>query len=358
VSSPLKREQIVAVFLFLALGGILYLVAELLLPYTAPVAWAAILAVVFFPLYRLLLGVLPSWSARESLAAGIMTVLVFCAVVVPSLLLSGVIAREAVEGYQHLAAFVSSGRLAELNRVVEWWPIAPVWDWVQKHMETGDVNPTKFLLSGVRWGSEVVARSSGAIARNVLSFFVGLAIMLFTLFFAFRDGRQILANAEQSLPMAPDDRQRLFDRLRQTILAVVQGITVTAAVQGALVAIGLTLVGMPFAVLLGTATFFLAFLPIGGAALVWIPTVVGMVIAGEWVRGAIFGIYSMLTVSSVDNIIKPMVIGSQAQLSTPILFFGILGGLQTYGVLGLFLGPVILSTFAVLLHIYREQYLS
>jgi predicted PurR-regulated permease PerM len=111
-------------------------------------------------------------------------------------------------------------------------------------------------------------------------------------------------------------------------------------------------------VLLGTAAFFLAFLPVGGAALVWIPTVIGLIAAGDWLRALIFGIYSMLVVSSVDNLIRPIVIGSQAQLSTPILFFGILGGLQAYGFIGLFLGPAILATFAVLVGLYRERFLD
>jgi predicted PurR-regulated permease PerM len=221
-----------------------------------------------------------------------------------------------------------------------------------------DVNPTSMILSTVRWGSEYLATQATAIARNVVSFLVGLGIMLFTLFFAFRDGAALIRSAEEVLPMAPDDRQRIITRLQQTTLAVVQGLTVTAALQGLLVALGLWAIGLDFAMLLGTASFFLAFLPVGGAAIVWIPTVAGLIIAGDWVRGIIFGLYSMLVVSSVDNLIRPIVIGSQAQLSTPILFFGILGGLQAYGFIGLFLGPAILATFSVLVSLYRERFLK
>jgi predicted PurR-regulated permease PerM len=214
------------------------------------------------------------------------------------------------------------------------------------------------LLSVVRWASEQFVSRATAVARNIVSFLVGLGIMLFTLFFAFRDGRDLIRTAEELLPMAADDRRRLILRLQQTILAVVQGLTVTAALQGVLVAIGLWAIGMNFAVLLGTVAFFLAFLPIGGAALIWVPTAVGLLVAGEWARGLAFGVYSMLVVSSIDNLVRPIVIGSQAQLSTPILFFGILGGLQAYGFIGLFLGPAILATFSVLVGIYRERFLT
>jgi len=136
----------------------------------------------------------------------------------------------------------------------------------------------------------------------VVSLLIGLGIMLFTLFFAFRDGADIVRSAEEFLPMAQDDRKRIITRLQPTTLAVVQGLTLTAA-------------------------FFLAFLPVGGASLVWVPTSAGLLIAGVWVRGILFGLYSMLVVVSVDNVVRPVVIGTQAQLSTPILFFGIPGGL-------------------------------
>ena len=351
----MKRDRIVTIFLFIALGVVLFLVGQLLLPYAAPVAWAAILAVVFHPPYRALRGLVPRWP---NLAAGLMTILVFSVVVVPSLLLTSILAREAVEGYQQLRHFMASERFAEIDALSSHWMVAPVWRWIQERQASGDVNPTSLILSGVRWGSEFLAARATAIARNVVSFLISLGIMLFTLFFAFRDGTDTIRTAEQALPMAAADRQRLIARLQQTILAVVQGLTVTAALQGLLVAIGLWVVGVQFAVLLGTAAFFLAFLPIGGAALVWVPTVAGLLIAGEYLRGILFGIYAMSVVSSVDNLIRPMVIGSQAQLSTPILFFGILGGLQAYGFIGLFVGPAILATFAVLIGIYRERFLN
>ncbi len=347
------RDKFVAAFFFLALGGTLYLVGGLLMPYATAVVWAAILAVVFQPGNAILRRLAPAWP---SLAAGSMTLFVFVVVVVPSLILSGILAREAVAGYQRLAEFVSSGRLAELNRIVDYWPISALWGWLQPQLESGEVHPTAALLSVVHWVSQWAARASGTIARNVVSFFVSLAIMLFALFFMFRDGQSMLASVESAIPLPADDRTRLIERLRQTILAVVQGLTVAAAVQGVLLAFGIWMVGMHFAVLLGTVTFVVAFLPIGGAALVWVPTAVVMGLAGEPTRAVIFAVYCLVAVSSIDNILKPILIGGQAQLSTPILFFGILGGLQAYGLLGLFLGPVILSTFTVLLGIYRERY--
>ncbi len=351
--SAITRDQVVTVFLFIALAAFLYLVADLLLPYANPVAWAAVLAVVFYPAYRLLNRLIPRWN---NLSAGVMTLLVFSVVVVPSLLLTGVLAREAVDGYQHLAHFVTSDRFSHIDQLKDHWLIAPVWQWFEQRRASGDVNPTSMLLSGTRWLTERLAGQATAVAKNVVSFFVGLGIMLFTLFFAFRDGTELVRSLQEALPMAPDDRQRLIERLQQTIVAVVQGLTLTAALQALLLGVGLWFVGVPFAMLLSTAAFFLAFLPVGGAALVWIPTVIGLLMLGQVGSALILGVYCAAVVGSVDNLVRPIVIGSQASLSTPILFFGILGGLQAYGFIGLFVGPAILATFSVFVRIYRERY--
>src|SRR6185436_16463784 len=98
---------------------------------------------------------------------------------------------------------------------------------VRERQESGDVNPTSMVLSAVQWGSEQFVSRATAIARNIVSFLIALSIMLFTLFFAFRDGTNLIHSAEELLPMAASDRQRIILRLQQTILAVVQGLTVT-----------------------------------------------------------------------------------------------------------------------------------
>ncbi|RMD84922.1 MAG: AI-2E family transporter [Candidatus Dadabacteria bacterium] len=351
--NPISREQIVAAFLFIALAGFVYLVAELLIPYATPVAWAVVLAVVFAPANRLLRRALPRWP---NLSAGIMTLLVFSMVVVPSLLLTSVLAREAVEGYQHLARFLTSEHFSHIDRLKDHWMVAPLWQWLEQHQASGELEPTAILLSVTKWATQWLATQATAIAKNVVSFIVGLGIMLFSLFFAFRDGHRLLASFAEILPMQPADRERLITRLQQTIVAVVQGLTITAAIQALLLGLGLWLVGVPFAILLSTLAFFLAFLPVGGAAIVWVPTVVGLLVAGEVGHALILAAYCAAIVGSVDNLVRPIVIGSQASLSTPVLFFGILGGLQTYGFIGLFLGPAILATFSVLIRIYRERY--
>ena len=351
----IRRETVASAFIFVALGCLLYLLGLILLPYVKPIAWAGVLAAVFYPVYRVLLRAMPGWP---STVAALMTTLVFVLAVVPTLLLTGVVASEAVEGYQRLAAFARESGAEQLNALAAHWLVAPVWDWAKDRMAEGDADPTSFLLSGGRWLSENLARQAASVAANAFGFLLAIGIMGFSLFFAFRDGEEMVANLENALPMAPADRRRLFERLQVTTLAVVQGLAVTAFVQGCLVAIGAWIAGVPFATLLGVFAFLLAFLPVGGAAFVWVPVTVGLFLSGQYWQGTFFSVWGVVLISSMDNILRPLLIGANAQLSTPMLFFGILGGLQAFGFLGLFVGPAVLAAFSCFAAIYRERFLE
>lgn len=349
------RDNVSTAFLLLALLALVALLVRLIAPYATPLAWACVLAAVFHPAYRLLLRTMPRWPGA---CAGLMTLAVFALAVVPSLVLSGVVAQQAISAYQSAADFVTANRVQVLDDVTHYWIVQPVWTWVQERMAGADVEPTALALSGLRWTSQVIASHAGDVARNVFGFFVGIGILLFALFFAFRDGAASIAYLEESLPMAVRDRRRVFERLQTTLLAVVQGLAATALVQAVLVGLGLWAAGVPFALLLGVISFGLAFIPIGGTALVWLPAAIGLYLVGEWVRATCLLAWGSLIVASVDNLLRPFLIGGQARLPTPLLFIGILGGLDTFGLVGLFAGPAVLAAFLSLLTIYRERLLS
>ncbi len=355
ILTKLIRDNVSTAFLLLALLGLVVLLVRLVAPYATPLAWACVLAAVFHPAYRLLLRTAPN---RPGLCAAVMTVAVFALAVVPALVLSGVVAQEAINAYQSMAAFVTANRVQVLDDISHYWLVQPAWTWVQDRMAGGEVEPTALALSGLRWLSEFAAAHAGDVARNVFGFFIGIGILLFALFFALRDGAASIAYLEESLPMAAEDRRRIFARLQTTLLAVVQGLAATAVLQALLVGAGLWAVGIPFALLLGVLTFGLSFLPVGGAALVWIPAAIGLYITGDWVRATCLLTWGGLVVSSVDNLLRPLLIGGQAKLPTPLLFVGILGGLDTFGLVGLFAGPAVLAAFLSLMTIYRERLLS
>ncbi len=349
------RPSLATPFLLATLLLLLLLVAGLLSPYAAPIAWAGVLAAVFRPAYRLLLRLMPRWPG---LAATILTLAVLALAVVPSLLLTGVVAREAIAAYHRAAEYLGANRVQVLDDLSHHWLIQPAWAWMSDRIAGSDVDPTSLALSGLRWLSEFAAANAASVARNVLAFVVSLGVMTFTLFFAFRDGAAFVLYLEECLPMEVADRRRLLARLQDTLLAVVQGLTATALLQAVLVGSALWVLGIPFPLLLSVVTFGLAFLPVGGAALLWVPITLGLYIGGDYARATALLAWGSLAVSSVDNFVRPLVIGGQAKLPTPLLFFGILGGLKLFGFVGLFAGPATLAAFLSLLSIYRDRFLA
>ena len=350
-----RRDAFATPFLIVVLIGLVALVGALVLPYATPIAWACVLAAVFYPVYRVLLRLMPG---KPSLAATVLTLAVLGLAVVPALLLTEVVAREAISAYHGAAEFISQNRVKMLDDVSHHWLVEPVWRWVSDHLAGSEVDPTSLGLSGLRWMSEYAAANAAQVAKNVLAFVIGIGILTFTMFFAFRDGAAFMAYLEESLPMDARDRRRLFARLQNTLLAVVQGMATTALLQAIFIGVAFWILSIPFALLLSVICFAFAFLPVGGSALVWFPITVGLYIGGEYFRATALLIWGGLVVSSIDNFVKPLVIGGQANLPTPLLFFGILGGLQLFGFVGVFAGPAVVAAFLSIVAIYRERLLE
>lgn len=345
------REQVFAVFFF---GAFLFLLYQLYLvfsPFFAPIVWAAILAMVCYPLYQL---VLRGTRGRATLAALALTMLATAAVVVPTVSLSSVVTQQAAGFYAQLTEYARSGRLqAQLDRIRD----SRLGLFVRTLDREGwEIDYGRLLQRTADATSGVIVAQATAVARNVAVFLLHFSIMVFTLFFFFRDGERMYRGLRELIPMDPVHKDAVFGRLYDTLSAVVRGMIVTALAQGILAWVGLWALDLPFAALLGVLAACASFVPFAGAALVWVPCTLYLATTGEPVRAVILLAYGTLVISMVDNVVRPLVIGGRTRLPTLLLFFGILGGLEAYGVLGVFLGPVLVAIVVAFVNIYREQY--
>jgi predicted PurR-regulated permease PerM len=343
----IAREQIFAGFFFAVFLFLLYQLYRVLAPFLGPIVWASLLTLLFYPLYQRLLRALRGNANAAALA---LTLLVTAALVVPTASLSTVVTQESVGLYQQLTEWVQSGRLNERVRDLR---ASPVGRFAQRLSREG---------WEVDWGA-IVQRSADtvsthvtAFARNVALFLLDFMIMLFTLFFFFRDGDRMLTALRNLIPMDVAHKDAILQRLYETLSAVMRGMVVTAIVQGILTWMGLALVGVPYAAVLGVAGAFSSLVPLIGAAGVWVPCTVYLAVSGLPVHAIILALYGLLVISTVDNFLRPLLIGGRTRLPTIFLFFGMLGGIEAYGVLGIFLGPVLLSIVLSFIQIYQSQY--
>ncbi len=348
----MTREQLFALFFFVVLAFLLYQLYVVLSYFLVAFAWAAVVALVFFPLYRLLLVRI----RRPSLAALGMTLFVFVLVTGPVATFGGVAIGQAQNFYALVQAKVASGEARAWLEGLRNNPLGRLVTHALPQDLRNSVDLTNLGMQGAQKASELLFAEIGGIARNVFGFLVNFAFMLFMLFFFFRDGRRLYYAFRDLLPMEPEHKDAIFGHLYETLSAVVQGMTVTAGLQGILSGLAFWALDLPFALFLGLASSVASFVPVGGAALVWLPADVYFFTQGLWGRGVILLVWGTLVISMVDNVVRPLVIGSRTNLPTLFLFFGILGGLQAYGLVGVFLGPVLLATIVAFLKIYREEY--
>jgi predicted PurR-regulated permease PerM len=178
--------------------------------------------------------------------------------------------------------------------------------------------------------------------------------MLFLLFFIIRDGRDIARLGGALVPLEPARREVLATRLDSVARAVVQGTVLTALVQGLLLGISFAVVGLPAPVVFGVVGAVLSVVPFGGTALVWVPAVIALATRGDYSEAAIL-LACGLVVSSVDNFLKPLLISGRSPLPTLAVFIGVLGGLAAFGIIGLFLGPVVIALALALVEFAREH---
>jgi predicted PurR-regulated permease PerM len=348
-SLGLARGPMVVFFFFAAFLFLLYQLYAVFSGFLAPIVWAAILAMLFFPLYT----TVRRWcGGRDTLAALLLTFLVAACIVLPTISLSSVITREAASLYQRFSEYVSSG---ELNATIDRLRASRPGRWLSR-LQGYEIDWSGVARSSMDTASAAVVSQVTSVARNVAVFLLDFTIMLFTLFFLFRDGERLYRGLRDVIPMDPAHKDAIFSVLYQTLSAVTQGMVATALAQGVLTWVALWALGLPYTAFLGVLAGFLSLIPFVGAAGVWVPCTAYLAATGDLVRAAILLVYGSVVISLADNVLRPLLIGGQTRLPTLFLFFGILGGVQVYGVLGLFLGPVLLAIVVAFVRIYQEQF--
>jgi predicted PurR-regulated permease PerM len=343
------RGQVAVFFFFAAFLFLLYQLYLVLAGFLAPIIWAAILAMLFFPLYTV---VLRWYGGRATVAALTLTVFVTLIIALPTVSLSSVITRESASLYARLSEWVSSG---ELNQSIERIRAS----WIGRLLERAEgyeIDWSGVARSTVDAASALVVAQVTSVARNVAVFLFDFTIMLFTLFFLFRDGDRMYQRLRDLIPLETRHKDAIFTGLYETLSAATQGMVATAVAQGFLTWVALWALGLPYTAFLGVVAGFLSLVPFVGAAGVWVPCTIYLFASGDVVRGIILLVYGSLVISMVDNVLRPLLIGGQTRLPTLFLFFGILGGVQVYGVLGIFLGPVLLAIVVAFVRIYQEQF--
>jgi predicted PurR-regulated permease PerM len=348
----MTRQQLFAAFFFAVFLFLLYQFYQMFQSFFGPLTWAALLALVFYPLYLRLTQLL---GGRGSLAAFLFTTIVILVVIVPTALLTILLANESVLLYQRSSEFVSSGQLQQWLDHLKASTPARAWSILSDLLAHWNVDITGVAVTAANAVSNFLVSQAAGIAKNVAAFVADFFLTTVALFFFFRDGSRMVGAIRDLLPMQREHKNLLLGRLYDTLSAVIHGTLTTAAAQGVLAGLGFWVAGVPFAIFLGCASAFFSLLPFG-SPIVWGLVVAYLAVTGLVARAILLALWGTLVVGTVDNLIRPLIIGERAEIPTILLFFGILGGLEAYGFLGVFLAPAVIAILVAFVGIYKEEY--
>ncbi len=331
------------------LGAIaIYLCYRIAEPFLSPLFVAVVLAVVFFPLH----GRIHARVRGPNAAAALSTLVVILVMVVPALFVGIIATRELHTIYQSVSVkSATEGGLAPyLTRVVE----APL-RVIGRYLDVSEVNIRSTVAASTNQASRYFLGLGAKVVGNVFDFVLRTVVVFFTLFYLFRDGRDLFRQIKAALPLAGEKSTRLMTRIYDAIIATANGGIAVTLIQAALNGLGFWLVGMPAPALWGLTAGVASLIPVVGTALVWTPAAAALLLAGHWIKALILVAWELARALLIDTVIRPRVISGRARIPNLLLFFALLGGVKAFGVTGLFLGPVVVAMTIAVSDLLREQ---
>lgn len=339
-----RRIQPRWIALLAATAACLYLCWLMLLPFINVLAWAAVLVVVFYPVHRRLV----ERTERPATSALISCLLVIFVILLPLSLITLALVREfsgAAQGLQnYLSAFLDPNS-AVAGRLL---------GWLGNYIDIEQLRNPQSIQEHLQQVLGTVAQRTLGLVGGALGVIVQVFFIIFTMYYLFRDGGKIVNALPDVLPLERAQSAEIISRTRDVISASVNGVLVIAAIQGALGAVAFFALKVPSALVWGVVMTFLSLIPMAGAFVVWIPAAIFLALTGHWVKAALLVAWGTLVIGTVDNFLRPKLVGERTKLHELFIFFSVLGGLHVFGVLGLVLGPVVLAVTLALLDVMRQ----
>jgi predicted PurR-regulated permease PerM len=212
------------------------------------------------------------------------------------------------------------------------------------------------VVQTAEYARDYALEHGGSVASNLAGFLLHFGIALLTFFYLLRDGESYYEGVRALTPMHEQDKAAVFDTLRATLSSVMRGLMLTAMLDGVTIGLGYLVCGVPYWAFLALLTAAGGLLPFGGTALVWVPVAIYLAVASSWMSAIGLVVWSMIALAIIDNFIKPLAMRHGTGLPTLALFFGLAGGIEAYGPIGIFAGPAVIAIFAALLRVYERTY--
>jgi len=334
------RSLIHALVLMLATFGGVYICYLLAVPFLSALTWALVLAVLFVSVHQ----AIEARLRRPNLSATISVLMVALIIVVPATFVAERLISEAAKGAIVVQAQVEGGAWRTAIDAHPW--LAPIDKWIEQQIDLPAIfgNVASWLTN-----------TGASFVRGSVVQLLGVVFTFYLLFYFLRDRRLALETVRKLSPLSQGEMDRLFDQIVDTVHATIYGTGVVAGVQGTLGGLMFWWLGLPTPLLWGLVMALLAVVPVLGAFIVWIPAAIFLALDGSWEKAIILTLWGGLVVSTIDNLLYPMLVGNRLKLHTIPAFISLVGGLTVFGPAGIILGPMAVTITMILLEIWRTR---
>lgn len=335
------------IFFFGLLLGTTSVFLWMLGSYLLPVFWAAVIAIIFYPIHR---RILHRVGSRAGLASLLTIGAVLVTVILPLSLVVTMVTQESIAIYQNLTdgdeSVAGLGLIEQVGSLVEY--ASPL------GLEAAAIEDR--MRSEIARAAEGLAASTVSFGQSTFALMIYIAVTVYLLYFMFRDGAQLVQKLGHYLPLGQGYEQRLFDRFTETTRAVVQGTLTVAIIQGTLGGITLWIAGVSAPVLWGVVMTLLGVIPAIGTPIVWFPAGVMLLLSGSIWQGVMVLAVGLFLVSAIDEFLRPMLVGRKAKLPDAVVLLATLGGIASFGISGFVVGPIVAAFFISLWAMFEEKY--
>jgi predicted PurR-regulated permease PerM len=349
-AGPTRLAAIFLLACFLVIGYYLYVILR---PFFSEILWAGTLTVIFLPLYR---WILRKIRGRRNFAALITCVLILLLIVLPVFFLGVMITEQSITLYQTLQGGLEGEAGARFQKVLQ----HPWVQWILSQVsDLGGPQQIDLRSSAeqvLRTVSRYLVSYTPSVLRGLGSLIASFLLIFISMFFFLRDGRHLVEVARASNPLPTDYETEIIKRFKDVAYATFVGSILTAVIQGIAGAILFWALGIVSPLFWGAVIAFVSLVPIVGAFLVWLPWTAYLLLTGHTGQALTLLLVGGLGVSSIDNIIKPLVIQGRTNMHPLLVFLSVLGGMQAFGFLGIMLGPLTVALFLSFLSFYKVEF--
>jgi predicted PurR-regulated permease PerM len=333
---------------------VLYLCYLLLEPFLIPIFLAAIVTVVSLPLYRRILKI----SNNYKIIASLLTCLLLAVIMlIPILLIAGIMTNQAMSMYTYISELIANNQVEDTMRELLGY-VSPLWKTLHNTFGISEEMVVSQLGDILSRTSQFIYTNAMLLVRGFTSLLINFILILFITFYLLMDGRHISLKLMSLSPLPQEINIGIGKDMLITLRTAIKGTFCLALLQGCLDGLGFWIFGVPNSLFWGALVIFASMVPIVGAALVWLPASFYLLVTNHPTPALIIFLWGLIVGLVCDNILRPKILGAGRGIHPLLTFFSVLGGLYLFGMVGLFIGPLILAVLLSLLDVYQRSFLA